>query len=162
MTTTEDAPTRRRYPWPIEFYRSAVGKKWVMALTGIALLGYIAAHMIGNLLTGFPECSDLMHGEKVAFGVVSQLCLDPDVSTAEAYAIFDWCIAVGLPVTLAGLGLEGAGRERLKAIGDVCAGEGSLCAHHAFEVTSDGVVDAMLAADALGRERKRQIGRAHV
>jgi len=56
VTTTEEAPTRRRYPWPIEFYRSAVGKKWVMALTGVALLGYVVAHMIGNLKIYFgPE-----------------------------------------------------------------------------------------------------------
>lgn len=56
MTTTQEAPVRRRYPWPIEFYRSAVGKKWVMAVTGIALLGYIVAHMVGNLKVYFgPE-----------------------------------------------------------------------------------------------------------
>jgi succinate dehydrogenase / fumarate reductase cytochrome b subunit len=36
-------------PWPIEFYRSAVGKKWVMAVTGIILMGYVFAHMVGNL-----------------------------------------------------------------------------------------------------------------
>jgi succinate dehydrogenase / fumarate reductase cytochrome b subunit len=49
-TTKQAAPAqvRRRLPWPLEFYRSAVGKKWVMAVTGIILLGYIAAHMIGN------------------------------------------------------------------------------------------------------------------
>jgi succinate dehydrogenase / fumarate reductase, cytochrome b subunit len=35
--------------WPIRFYRSAVGKKWVMALTGIALMGYVFFHMAGNL-----------------------------------------------------------------------------------------------------------------
>ena len=49
MTTTQAAPSHRRYPWPVEFYRSAVGKKWVMALTGLALLGYIVAHLLGNL-----------------------------------------------------------------------------------------------------------------
>jgi succinate dehydrogenase / fumarate reductase, cytochrome b subunit len=31
------------------FWHSAVGKKWVMALSGILLLGYVLAHMIGNL-----------------------------------------------------------------------------------------------------------------
>ena len=30
---------RRRLPWPFELYRSAVGKKWVMAVTGIMLHG---------------------------------------------------------------------------------------------------------------------------
>jgi succinate dehydrogenase / fumarate reductase cytochrome b subunit len=41
--------SRRPAPWPVEFYRSAVGKKWVMALTGIALMGYVLVHMVGNL-----------------------------------------------------------------------------------------------------------------
>lgn len=122
--------------------------------------GLATAHMIGNLLTGYPECRarGMMHGEKVAFGVVSQFCMDPDVPVAETYRIVDWCIAVGLPVTLGELGLGGVGRERLKPIGDICAGPGSLCASHAFEVTSEGVVDAMFAADALGQERKKRLG----
>jgi succinate dehydrogenase / fumarate reductase, cytochrome b subunit len=41
-------PTRQA-PWPVAFYRSAVGKKWVMALTGIALMGYVFIHAVGNL-----------------------------------------------------------------------------------------------------------------
>ena len=46
------APIRPRTtsgPLLVRFYRSAVGKKWVMAITGIILLGFILAHMIGNL-----------------------------------------------------------------------------------------------------------------
>lgn len=46
---------RRRRLWPLEFYRSAVGKKWVMAITGIVLLGYLVAHMIGNLKIFLPD-----------------------------------------------------------------------------------------------------------
>jgi succinate dehydrogenase / fumarate reductase, cytochrome b subunit len=45
--------SRRPAPWPVEFYRSAVGKKWVMALTGIALMGYVFVHMFGNLKVYF-------------------------------------------------------------------------------------------------------------
>ena len=33
----------------MEFYRSAVGKKWVMALTGIMLMGFVFVHAFGNL-----------------------------------------------------------------------------------------------------------------
>ena len=36
-------------PFPISIYQTAVGKKWVMALTGIAMMGFVFAHMIGNL-----------------------------------------------------------------------------------------------------------------
>ena len=119
--------------------------------------GLATAHMIGNLLTGVPECHGFMHGEKVAFGVASQLCLDPDVPADEARGIMDWCVAVGLPVTLADLNLEAATREQLRPIAEACAGEGSLCANHAFAVTTESVLDAMIAADALGRERKRRL-----
>ncbi len=42
-------PSRRPAPWPVEFYRSAVGKKWVMAITGIMLMGFVLGHMVGNL-----------------------------------------------------------------------------------------------------------------
>ncbi|HEY7563920.1 MAG TPA: succinate dehydrogenase cytochrome b subunit [Acidimicrobiia bacterium] len=40
---------KKRAPFFIEFYRSAVGKKWVMAVTGIILIGFVIAHMVGNL-----------------------------------------------------------------------------------------------------------------
>lgn len=42
-------PPRRPAPWPVQFYRSAVGKKWVMAITGIMLMGFVFGHMVGNL-----------------------------------------------------------------------------------------------------------------
>lgn len=34
----------------LETLRSSVGKKYVMAVTGLALLGFVAAHLAGNLL----------------------------------------------------------------------------------------------------------------
>jgi succinate dehydrogenase / fumarate reductase, cytochrome b subunit len=40
---------RRGLPFPLNLYQTAVGKKWVMAITGIILLGYVFAHMVGNL-----------------------------------------------------------------------------------------------------------------
>ncbi|MCR4413692.1 MAG: glycerol dehydrogenase [Thermoguttaceae bacterium] len=116
--------------------------------------GLATAHMIANALPSFPECKRFMHGEKVGFGIISQLCLDDEVNTDEMYEIVDFEIAIGLPVTFADLNLEGIGRERLRQIGDICAGDNSLCKNHPFKVTSDDVVDAMIAADALGRRRK--------
>jgi glycerol dehydrogenase len=69
--------------------------------------------------------------------------------------IVDFEIAAGLPVTFADIQLEGVARQRLDEIGTACAGEGSLCHNHPFPVTADDVVDAMIAADSLGHERKR-------
>ena len=40
---------RRRLPFPLGLYQTAVGKKWVMGVTGVMLMGYVLVHMIGNL-----------------------------------------------------------------------------------------------------------------
>ncbi len=48
-TATAPAKRKRELPWPITFYRSAVGKKWVMAISGVIGLGFVVVHMIGNL-----------------------------------------------------------------------------------------------------------------
>lgn len=45
----------RRAPWPVGFYRSAVGKKWVMALTGIGIIFFVLAHMVGNWKIFLPD-----------------------------------------------------------------------------------------------------------
>jgi succinate dehydrogenase / fumarate reductase cytochrome b subunit len=40
---------RPRVSWPLDLYRSSVGKKYAMALSGIVLMAYVLLHMIGNL-----------------------------------------------------------------------------------------------------------------
>jgi succinate dehydrogenase / fumarate reductase cytochrome b subunit len=40
---------RRRKPFLLDLYSTAVGKKYAMAISGIALIGYVVAHMVGNL-----------------------------------------------------------------------------------------------------------------
>jgi succinate dehydrogenase / fumarate reductase cytochrome b subunit len=50
VTGTAVTPTpARRKPFLLDLYSTAVGKKYVMALTGIALMGFVLAHMLGNL-----------------------------------------------------------------------------------------------------------------
>ncbi|GMQ92543.1 MAG: succinate dehydrogenase cytochrome b subunit [Acidimicrobiia bacterium] len=52
MTATKRAPVHDRQGWRQwlgGFFSSSVGLKWLMALTGIGLLLYILAHLIGNL-----------------------------------------------------------------------------------------------------------------
>jgi succinate dehydrogenase / fumarate reductase, cytochrome b subunit len=47
--TGAPVPRQRTAPFPILFWRSGIGKKWAMAVTGIVLLSYVFAHMVGNL-----------------------------------------------------------------------------------------------------------------
>lgn len=53
----------RQLPYPLDLYQTAVGKKWVMAITGIALLGYVLAHMIGNLKLYYGPADMNAYGE---------------------------------------------------------------------------------------------------
>lgn len=49
--------------WPLAFYRTSVGKKWAMALSGIALMGFVFAHMAGNLKMYMGQTSFDHYGE---------------------------------------------------------------------------------------------------
>jgi succinate dehydrogenase / fumarate reductase cytochrome b subunit len=51
---------KRKAPFPVEFYRSALGKKYVMAITGLMLMGFVFAHMVGNLKM-YAGAEDLNH-----------------------------------------------------------------------------------------------------
>lgn len=49
VTGTATGRKKRRKPFLLDLYSTAVGKKYAMALSGIALMGYVLVHMIGNL-----------------------------------------------------------------------------------------------------------------
>lgn len=40
---------KKRRPFLLDLYSTAVGKKYVMAITGIGMMGFVLFHMIGNL-----------------------------------------------------------------------------------------------------------------
>ena len=46
---TVNRPARRGSVPLADLFGSAVGKKWIMAVTGIGLMGFVFAHMVGNL-----------------------------------------------------------------------------------------------------------------
>lgn len=54
---------RGRTRWILDLYRTAVGKKYVMAVTGIALMGFVLAHMVGNLKLYLGPASINEYGE---------------------------------------------------------------------------------------------------
>jgi succinate dehydrogenase / fumarate reductase cytochrome b subunit len=47
--TAIKAPTAKKKPFLLDLYATAVGKKYVMALTGLIGIGFVLTHMIGNL-----------------------------------------------------------------------------------------------------------------
>ena len=49
VSGTATAGKKRRKLFLLDLYGTAVGKKYAMALSGIALMGFVLVHMIGNL-----------------------------------------------------------------------------------------------------------------
>ncbi len=48
VTGTANRPKKHK-PFLIDLYSTAVGKKYAMAISGVAMMGFVVAHMVGNL-----------------------------------------------------------------------------------------------------------------
>jgi glycerol dehydrogenase len=121
---------------------------------GFESSGLASAHSIHNGLTALAETHAFYHGEKVAFGVLAGLQLT-DASPNESATVFAFCEEVGLPTTLADLGLGGASRDKLRLAAEKASAPEQPVHHEAGRITPDRVLDAMLAADAIGQQRKK-------
>ena len=117
---------------------------------GFESAGLAGAHAIPNGLTVLPECHHMYHGEKVAFGTITQLVLE-NVEEEELEEIVSFCIQVGLPVTLKQLGVEEVTDEKLMQVAQAACAENDTLHNMPFEVTPESVCAALKAADACGR-----------
>ncbi len=113
--------------------------------------GLAGAHAIHNGLTVLPECHHMQHGEKVNFGTLTQLVLE-NIPEEELADILGWMTSVGLPVTFAELGITDTSREHLMPVAEAACADNDTLHNMPFEVTAESVYNAMLAADAYGRE----------
>ena len=120
---------------------------------GFESAGLAAAHSIHNGLTALAETHSYYHGEKVAFGVLTGLQLT-DASAEESNGVFTFCEDIGLPTTLADIGLGSAERKKLMDAAEKACAPGQPIHHEAGLMTPESVLDAMIAADAFGRRRK--------
>ncbi|MFI9508786.1 glycerol dehydrogenase [Nocardia sp. NPDC052566] len=116
---------------------------------GFESSGLAAAHAVHNGLTAAAPTHAFLHGEKVAFGVLTQLVLE-GAPTGEIETVIDFCWEVGLPTTLAELGLADADRETLSAIATRATAPGETIHNEPFAVDAAMVLDALRTADALG------------
>jgi glycerol dehydrogenase len=116
--------------------------------------GLATAHTLGNGLTILACTHPYSHGEKVAFGLVTQLCLDEDVDPQERLEVIDFMIEIGLPVTFAEIGMDQVSAQELMEAATALTGPGNFVHNHVFTVSAYDLFSAMVKADALGRSRK--------
>lgn len=120
---------------------------------GFESSGLAAAHSIHNGLTALEETHSFYHGEKVAFGVVAGLHLT-DALPDEMDTVYSFCETIGLPTTLAEIGINEINKTTLMKVAvKACAPEEGIH-HEAEKITPQKVVDALIAADVMGRRRK--------
>ncbi len=117
--------------------------------------GLAAAHAIHNGLTVLPQTHAYWHGEKVAFGTLAMLMLT-DRSPELIDEVYTFCEDVGLPVTLADIGLSDVSDADLMAVAQAACQAGETMHNEPYEVTPETVMASLRAADALGRARKAQ------
>ena len=115
--------------------------------------GLAAAHGIQKGFTVIRELHEALHGEKVAFCTLTQLVLENAPAT-EINEVLKFCLEIGLPICFADLGYERVEAEAIRYAAEKACVPESTIHNLPFEVTPDMITDALIAADALGRDYK--------
>lgn len=112
--------------------------------------GLAIAHSVHNGLTTAEGTHAYLHGEKVSFGLIVQLVVEGQPSE-EIDEVIDFCRSVGLPTTLAEVGLAEIDSQTLDAIAERTVAPGETAHNEPFEVTAPMIRDGIIAADAYAR-----------
>ncbi|MDR0299077.1 MAG: glycerol dehydrogenase [Streptococcaceae bacterium] len=113
---------------------------------GFESSGLAAAHAVHNGLTALDETHKYLHGEKVAFGLLTQLMLE-NTDNSELEQVIHFCKSVGLPTCLKDLGIDAVSDERLMNVAVLSCAEGDTMACMPFKVSPEDVFAAIKAAD---------------
>jgi len=110
--------------------------------------GLAAAHAIHNGLTAAPQTHGLTHGQKVNLGTITQLVME-GAPTSEIEDFIVFTTKVGLPNSLAEVGLTLTNTAELRAVAESATVEGETIHNMPFTVTPELVVDALIAVEAI-------------
>lgn len=115
--------------------------------------GLAMAHSIHNGLTVLSQTHNFYHGEKVTLGVLASLFLreETKVFVDEVYT---FCESIGLPTTLAEIGLVDVTEKELERVAIRACRAGEQIHHEGTDITPEIVMKTLIAADAEGKRRK--------
>lgn len=113
--------------------------------------GLAGAHAIHNGMTAIEELHGLLHGEKVAFGTLTQMVLE-NRSLDEIYDVIDLCKQLDLPTNFEELGIPNVSKEKLLECAHLANAENDTMGNMPFEVTDEAIVGAMYTLDKLSQE----------
>ncbi|MFP4692759.1 MAG: iron-containing alcohol dehydrogenase family protein [Halothece sp.] len=110
----------------------------------------VAAHAIHNGLTHLPATHDLLHGEKVAYGILVQLRLEEMMQNNKLAAsarqqLLEFYTEIGLPKSLEDLGLEDVTLAQLQKVATIACEPDSDIHRLPFAVEPTELVAAMVS-----------------
>ncbi len=110
----------------------------------------VAAHAVHNGLTHLPATHDLLHGEKVAYGILVQLRLEEMMQNNKLAAsarqqLLEFYAEIGLPKSLEDLGLENVTLAQLRKVAKIACEPESDIHRLPFTVESPELVAAMVS-----------------
>jgi len=114
--------------------------------------GLGAAHAIHNGLTVLEPTHHYFHGEKVAIGTLASLFLT-DKEPELIDEVYTFCEEVGLPTTLAEIGLDKVSDADLMKVAEAACAPGETIHNELIPITPQRVFWALKAADAEGLRR---------
>ncbi|HCC0173332.1 TPA: glycerol dehydrogenase [Cronobacter sakazakii] len=112
--------------------------------------GLAAAHAIHNGLTAIPDAHHYYHGEKVAFGTLTQLVLE-NAPSEEIETVAALCHSVGLPITLAQLDIKEDVQTKMRLVAQAACAEGETIHNMPGGGSPEQVYAALLVADQYGQ-----------
>lgn len=110
--------------------------------------GLAAAHAVNNGMACIPALHTAQHGEKVAFGLLTQLVLE-NAPQQEIETVIHIMQTAGLPLTLADFGLTDIIEADWRKVADIACAEGDTMTNMNQALTPDDVYAAMMAANSL-------------
>lgn len=110
----------------------------------------VAAHAVHNGLTHLAECHHILHGEKVAYGILVQLRLEEmtqgnQLALTARLQLLKFYGQIGLPTTLEDLGLQGITLAQLRQVAEVTCRPDSDIHRLPFSVSPEMLMAAMVS-----------------
>ncbi|MFL0756837.1 MAG: iron-containing alcohol dehydrogenase family protein, partial [Prochlorococcus sp.] len=112
----------------------------------------VAAHAVHNGLTQLEACHEMLHGEKVGYGILVQLRLEEIIGGNQLAGqarrqLLQFLRKLDLPVSLDDLGLSKVSLIELKEVCRFACQADSDLHHLPFAISPSSLLEALVAAD---------------
>jgi len=109
----------------------------------------VAAHAVHNALTHLHQAHGILHGEKVAYGILVQLRLEEfqgnQLAASSRHQLLKFYQEIGLPTSLADLGLSQVTIAELENLAEIACQPNSDIHRLPFSVSPSQVIAAMVS-----------------